>query len=97
MITGGGGDDDDTAGQIEVVLPASGAVLQSPWLYLSGTSHPRNTVTANGVPVLLRHQVSGEGAQHCPVGLLYLRVVVPGPIPVPWGQVHGPFQAQLPQ
>ncbi|MBD90338.1 MAG: hypothetical protein CL940_08375 [Deltaproteobacteria bacterium] len=65
MIPGGEENKRDTAGQIELLLPPSSEPLQSPWLYLSGTSHPRNTVTANGVPVVL--DSAGRFAQRIPM------------------------------
>jgi hypothetical protein len=68
LIPGAAGDRRDTAGQIEVILPASGATLKSPWIYVQGTAHPRNTVTANGVA--LEIDAKGRFAQRVamPVG-----------------------------
>ena len=56
LIPGGDKNRRDTAGQVEVLLPPSAEPLQSPWIYLSGTSHPKNTVTANGVSLSLDAQ-----------------------------------------
>lgn len=65
LIPGGGENQRDTAGQIEFLLPSPSVPLESPWLYLTGTSHVRNTVTANGVPIVLDRE--GRFAQRIPM------------------------------
>jgi hypothetical protein len=65
LIPGESGDRRDTAGQVEVILPASGSTLKSKWIYVQGSTHPRNTITANGVA--LEIDPKGRFAQRVPM------------------------------
>jgi hypothetical protein len=65
LIPGGDESQRDTAGQIEFLLPSTSIPLESPWIYLTGTSHIRNTVTANGVPLVIDNE--GRFAQRVPM------------------------------
>ena len=75
LIPGGDKNRRDTAGQVEVLLPPSAEPLQSPWIYLSGTSHPKNTVTANGVSLSLDAQGRFSQRIPMPVGESALEIV----------------------